>query len=100
MYRAFKSCYVTFNDMERSLRCSHEVVNINLKSKPEWFFKKNPLGLVPVLEKGDEIIYESAICDEYLDEVYGKQLLLTKDPFERARQKMLGERFSKVSRPN
>ncbi|XP_055416086.1 uncharacterized protein LOC129636607 isoform X9 [Bubalus kerabau] len=28
----------------------HEVININLKNKPEWFFKKNPLGLVPVLE--------------------------------------------------
>ncbi|MCP6606353.1 glutathione S-transferase N-terminal domain-containing protein, partial [Klebsiella pneumoniae] len=25
----------------------HEVININLKNKPEWFFKKNPIGLVP-----------------------------------------------------
>ena len=97
MKPSIKSSYVTFNGMQRFRHCSHEVVNINLKSKPEWFFKKNPLGLVPVLEKGDEIIYESAICDEYLDEVYGKQSLLTNDPFERARQEMLGERFSKVS---
>lgn len=74
----------------------HEVVNVNLKEKPEWFFQKNPLALVPVLEKGDKIVYESSICDEYLDEVYGKQSLLTTDPFERARQKILVERFSKV----
>jgi glutathione S-transferase len=77
----------------------HDVVNVNLKEKPEWFFKKNPLALVPVLEKGDKTIYESSICDEYLDEVYGKQSLLTTDPFERARQKILVERFSKVISP-
>jgi glutathione S-transferase len=77
----------------------HEVVNVNLKEKPEWFFKKNPLALVPVLEKGDKIVYESSICDEYLDEVYGKQSLLTTDPFERARQKILVERFTKVISP-
>ena len=88
---------MTFNEIQRFLLCRHEVVNINLKSKPEWFFKKNPLAVVPVLEKGNEIVYESSICNEYLDEVYGKQSLLTKDPFERARQKMLAERFSKVS---
>lgn len=75
---------------------SHEVVNVNLKQKPEWFLEKNPLGLVPVLEQGDNIIYESPICDEYLDEVYGKQSLLTSEPFERARQKILVERFNKV----
>lgn len=78
---------------------SHDVVNVNLKQKPEWFLEKNPLGLVPVLEQGDKIIYESAICDEYLDEVYGKQSLLTSEPFERARQKILGERFNKVGCP-
>jgi glutathione S-transferase len=81
------------------LNIPHEVVNVNLKEKPEWFFKKNPLALVPVLEKGDDIVYESSICDEYLDEVYGKQSLLTTDPLERARQKIIGERFSKVIAP-
>ena len=77
----------------------HDVVNVNLKQKPEWFLEKNPLGLVPVLEQGGNIIYESAICDEYLDEVYGKQSLLTSEPFERARQKIIVERFNKVIAP-
>ncbi|EHB17854.1 Glutathione S-transferase omega-1 [Heterocephalus glaber] len=75
----------------------HEVVNINLKSKPEWFFKKNPLGLVPVLENSQgQLICESVITCEYLDEVYPGKKLLPDDPYEKACQKMTFELFSKV----
>ncbi|XP_068954997.1 glutathione S-transferase omega-1 [Petaurus breviceps papuanus] len=74
----------------------HEIININLKNKPEWFFKKNPFGLVPVLEthKG-QLINESLITCEYLDEAYpGK--LFPEDPYEKAFQKMTLQLFSKV----
>ncbi|KAL2769303.1 glutathione S-transferase omega-1 isoform 2 [Daubentonia madagascariensis] len=75
----------------------HEVININLKNKPEWFFKKNPLGLVPVLENSKgQLIYESAITCEYLDEAYSGKKLLPEDPYEKACQKMIFELFSKV----
>ncbi|NWX82790.1 GSTO1 transferase, partial [Nothoprocta ornata] len=77
---------------------SHEVININLKNKPDWFFEKNPLGLVPVLEtsKG-QLIYESPITCEYLDEAFPGKKLLPSDPYERASQKMLLEHFSKIA---
>ncbi|XP_036590868.1 glutathione S-transferase omega-1-like [Trichosurus vulpecula] len=74
----------------------YEIININLQNKPEWFFKKNPSGLVPVLEtsKG-QLICESVITCEYLDEAYpGK--LFPEDPYEKALQKMILEMFSKV----
>ncbi|PNI81794.1 GSTO1 isoform 2 [Pan troglodytes] len=75
----------------------HEVININLKNKPEWFFKKNPFGLVPVLENSQgQLIYESAITCEYLDEAYPGKKLLPDDPYEKACQKMILELFSKV----
>ncbi|KAM5322905.1 glutathione S-transferase omega-1 [Glossophaga mutica] len=75
----------------------HEVININLKNKPEWYFKKNPFGLVPVLENSQgQLIYESAITCEYLDEVYPGKKLLPEDPYEKACQKMVFELFSKV----
>ncbi|XP_003515091.1 glutathione S-transferase omega-1 isoform X1 [Cricetulus griseus] len=75
----------------------HEIVNINLKNKPEWFLKKNPTGLVPVLEdsKG-RLISESVIICEYLDEAYPDKKLFPDDPYEKARQKMTLESFSKV----
>nr|KAF6322328.1 glutathione S-transferase omega 1 [Pipistrellus kuhlii] len=75
----------------------HEVININLKNKPEWFFKKNPAGLVPVLENTQgQLICESAITCEYLDEAYPEKRLLPADPYEKACQKMVFELFSKV----
>ncbi|KAI5277500.1 Glutathione S-Transferase Omega-1 [Manis pentadactyla] len=75
----------------------HEVININLKDKPEWFFKKNPSGLVPVLENSQgHLIYESTITCEYLDEAYPGKKLLPDDPYEKACQKMAFELFSKI----
>jgi len=75
-----------------------EVVNINLQEKPEWYFETNPLGKVPSIEYGGKIIYESLVCVDYLDETFtsGKQLL-PKDPYERAKQRMLVERLSGIA---
>ncbi|XP_074763781.1 glutathione S-transferase omega-1-like isoform X2 [Athene noctua] len=76
----------------------HEIININLKNKPDWFFEKNPFGMVPVLEtsKG-QLIYESPITCEYLDEAFPGKKLMPSDPYERAFQKMLLEHFSKIT---
>ncbi len=75
----------------------HEIININLKDKPDWFLEKNPSGTVPVLETSSgQVIYESPITCDYLDEVYPEKKLLPSDPFERAQQKMLLDHYSKV----
>ncbi|KAF4090450.1 hypothetical protein AMELA_G00051940 [Ameiurus melas] len=74
-----------------------ETININLKEKPEWYLEKNPLGLVPTLETpSGQLVYESAITCEYLDEVYPEKKLFPSDPFAKAQQKMLLEDYSKV----
>ncbi|XP_062319772.1 glutathione S-transferase omega-1-like [Osmerus eperlanus] len=76
----------------------HETININLKDKPDWYFEKNPLGLVPTLETASgQVIYESPITCDYLDEVYAEKKLLPADPFEKAQQKMMLENFSKIT---
>uniref|UniRef100_H3D718 Glutathione S-transferase omega n=2 Tax=Tetraodon nigroviridis TaxID=99883 RepID=H3D718_TETNG len=76
----------------------HDTININLKDKPDWFLEKNPLGLVPTLETAaGEVIYESPITCEYLDEVYPEKKLLPSTPFGKAQQKMMLEHFSKIT---
>jgi glutathione S-transferase len=79
------------------LKIPHEVVNINLKNKPEWFLDKNPFGTVPVLEQNDKVVYESAVCDEYLMDVYGSKGLVPSDPYKKARARILMDTYSKVT---
>ncbi|XP_078421127.1 glutathione S-transferase omega-1-like [Cetorhinus maximus] len=75
----------------------YEVININLVNKPDWFFEKNALGLVPVLETcQNELVYDSPITCEFLDDKYPAKRLLPTDPYEKAKQKMLLEHFSKM----
>ncbi|MET1253574.1 glutathione S-transferase family protein [Aliikangiella maris] len=56
---------------------------IDLANKPDWFLKISPLGKVPVLKYGDTVIFESAVINEFLDEVTPSSLLPT-DPLEKA----------------
>ncbi|XP_039590435.1 glutathione S-transferase omega-2 [Polypterus senegalus] len=75
----------------------HETININLKNKPDWFFEKSPFGSVPVIEcPNGKVIYESAIICEYLDEAFPEKTLMPSDPYEKAKQKMLLEHYSKT----
>ena len=59
---------------------------IDLANKPEWFVEISPLGKVPILRVQDQVLFESAVINEYLDEVYGKSLL-SADPLEKAHQR-------------
>ena len=64
----------------------HKRTYIDLNKKPDWFGRISPLGRVPVLRVGDEIIFESQVIAEYLDEVT-QGSLLPADPLERARHR-------------
>jgi len=71
----------------------YECVNINLKDKPEWFLEINPLGKVPTIEMSDgKVIYESAICCEFLEDMYPEKApLFPKDSFSKHKQRLLVE---------
>ncbi|XP_048781317.1 glutathione S-transferase omega-1 [Ostrea edulis] len=75
----------------------HEVVNVNLKNKPDWFLQRNPFGKVPVLEQDDKIVYESLICSDYLDQTYPGNKLTPDDPYRLAQDKILVEHFDKLT---
>ena len=63
---------------------SHEVVEINLRDKPDWFAEVSPYSKVPVLVHGDHTIWESTIINEYLDEVFDGPRLVPEAAAERA----------------
>lgn len=78
-----------------------DTININFKKKPDWFLEKNPEGIVPVVEtSAGEVVYESSIVCEYLDEMYPEKKLLPGTPFGKAKQRLMLDQFSKVCYEN
>lgn len=51
-----------------------DVEYIDLENKPDWFLEISPFGKVPLLQVGDVVLFESAIINEYLDEIYGPSI--------------------------
>ncbi|HJQ97546.1 MAG TPA: glutathione S-transferase family protein [Candidatus Polarisedimenticolaceae bacterium] len=68
----------------------HQLVIPDNKSVDPAFAKMNPLRLTPVLELSDgRTIYESTVINEYLEETYPDPPMLPKEPWERARVRMI-----------
>ena len=62
----------------------HRMTFVDLDDPPAWFSEISPLGQVPALRvDGDAVIFESAVINEYLDEVTPGQLHPA-DPLQRA----------------
>ena len=60
------------------------------KNEDPAFARLNPFRMTPVLQLEDgRTLYESTIINEYLDEAYPEPALLPRDPYERARIRLL-----------
>jgi glutathione S-transferase len=71
---------------------AYERVTLKLAHKdqkrPE-FLELNPYGKVPVIDDDGQILFESCIINEYLDEKYPNPPLMPKDPYMRGRGRVL-----------
>ena len=63
----------------------------NKEQKQAWFLALNPYGKVPVLVEENAWVYESAICNEYLEDAYPTPALTPTSPGDRARMRVLIE---------
>lgn len=63
-----------------------DITYIDLADPPDWFLELSPLAKVPVLKVDDEVLFESAIINEYLDEITGAELQ-PKEPLARAKNR-------------
>jgi glutathione S-transferase len=59
-------------------------IEIDLQNKPDGYTQISHYGKVPAIKHGDVEIYESAIINEYLDEVFPEPPLLPRDPANKA----------------
>ncbi|PWE34004.1 glutathione S-transferase family protein [Maritimibacter sp. 55A14] len=69
---------------EKRLPCERRYVD--LADKPDWFLRITLLGKTPVLQVGEDAIFESAAILEYLEETQPRPLHPA-DPVQRARHR-------------
>ena len=67
-------------------KIDYDITYIDLAEPPDWFLELSPLGKVPVLKVDDEVLFESAVINEYLDEITGGELQ-PGEPLARARNR-------------
>jgi glutathione S-transferase len=78
---------------------AHETVVIDLADRPAWLYEINPAGKVPVIQEDGWALPESAVINEYLEELSPEPLLLPSDPKARAAARLLIFRHDDFSRP-
>ena len=75
---------------EKGLAYKRVTLNLaNKEQKRPEFLKLNPYGKVPVINDNGKVLFESCIINEYLDEQYPNPPLMPKDPYLRARGRIL-----------
>lgn len=67
---------------------AYELHTIDLLNIPEWYYEISPTSNVPLLKQGDDIVWESTIINEYLEESYPDIPLLPIKPVERAHARL------------
>ena len=70
---------------------AYERVYIDLADKPEWFQWISPLGKVPLLRMRDEVVFETWVICEYIEEVESAVPLHPPAPLDRARHRSWAE---------
>jgi glutathione S-transferase len=70
-------------------------VNVDLSNKPDWFTAISPLGKVPLLKMGNDVIFESSVIVEYIEDTTPNPLHPA-DPLMRARHRAWMEFGSSV----
>src|SRR5260370_12901282 len=63
-----------------------ERIDVDLSNKLDWFLALSPLGKVPLLKVGGEVIFESSVILEYLEETQPRPLHPV-EPLARARHR-------------
>ncbi len=67
---------------------SYSLTEVDLYNKPDWWKELSPYGKVPLIRHNGDIVYESRIINEYLEEVFPEPALLPSDPMKRAKARI------------
>lgn len=81
-------------------KIDHEYIPIDLQHKPSWFHDISPSGKVPFLKIGDDLVWESNVINEFLEDAFPVNPLLPADPVARAHARIWIEHCNKSFQPS
>ena len=85
-YRSSASYRIRIILHTKGIDCEYRTVLLNKGEQSSEEFKTiNPMGLVPVLDTGEDVLAQSPAIAEYLEEQHPEPALLPPDPLGRAR---------------
>ena len=71
----------------REKNCPYDIEYIDLADKPQWFVRLSPFGKVPILLVDGQVLFESAVINEFIDETAPGRRLHPQDAFARAQNR-------------
>jgi glutathione S-transferase len=75
--------------LEKGLAWRSRMIDLeHMEQKSPWYLALNPNGIVPTLQHGARVVWESNVITEYLDDVFPGARLYPADPWARAQAKM------------
>src|SRR5690606_5866217 len=78
---------ITLAEKGQAFESRHFILRAGDQHRPEYL-KLNPNGVVPTIVHDGRVVYESAVIDEYLDDVFPDPPLRPSDAWERARMRI------------
>jgi len=78
----------------------HELISVDLGNIPDWYYELSPTGRAPLLRQGEDIVWESLVMNEFLEDAYPDRPLLPQDPITRAHARIWIEYCNTTFQPN
>lgn len=78
----------------------HQARVIDLRNIPDWYARISPTGKVPLLKYGDDVVWESTVINEFLEDAFPDPPLLPREPVARAHARIWIEYCNTTFQPN
>lgn len=78
----------------------HEAHVIDLQNVPHWYAGISPTGKVPLLKYGEDVVWESTVINEFLEDAFPDPPLLPREPVARAHARIWIEYCNSTFQPN
>ncbi len=78
----------------------YESIEVDLQNIPDDYYKISSAGKVPLIQHGDDIVWESTVINEYIEDAFPRIPLLPATAIERAQARLWIDYCNTAFQPN